>query len=115
MSGPGARHVDVAGRGTADSYCIHRADTAAGSPSGGAWLFRYPNLATNVYADGMNFERIIPDGPTLTTVVYDYITAAGYESDIDRMVEMSNVVLDEAICEAVPNSTQVYVRRAGAD
>ena len=25
---------------------------AAGSPSGGAWLFRYPNLAVNVYADG---------------------------------------------------------------
>ena len=40
-----------------DSYCIHRADTAAGSPAGGAWLFRYPNLAVNVYADGMNVEH----------------------------------------------------------
>lgn len=86
-----------------DSYCTHRADTAAGSPSGGAWLFRYPNLAINVYADGMNIERIIPDGPERTTVVYDYFAADGHESEIDAMVEMSNVVLDEdqAICEAV--------------
>jgi choline monooxygenase len=91
--------VDVPHR----TYCIHRAETSAGSPSGGAWLFRYPNLAVNVYADGMNVERIVPDGPRRTRVVYDYFSAAADESAIDAMVEMSNVVLDEdqAICEAV--------------
>ena len=25
-----------------------------------SWLFRYPNLAVNIYADGMNVERIVP-------------------------------------------------------
>ena len=85
------------------SYCIHRAQTAAGSPAGGAWLFRYPNLAVNVYADGMNVERIVPDGTGRTRVIYDYFAASGDDAEVERMVEMSNVVLDEdqAICEAV--------------
>jgi choline monooxygenase len=85
------------------SYCIHRAQTAAGSPAGGAWLFRYPNLAVNLYADGMNVERIVPDGTGRTRVIYDYFAISGDEVEVERMVEMSNVVLDEdqAICEAV--------------
>lgn len=88
------------------SYCIHRADTAEGSPSGGAWLFRYPNLALNIYADGMNAERIMPDGHQRTHVIYDYFAraeAADDPSAIDAMVEMSNIVLDEdqLIAEAV--------------
>ncbi|MEZ5295365.1 MAG: hypothetical protein R2697_03535 [Ilumatobacteraceae bacterium] len=51
------------------------------------------NLAVNVYADGMNVERIVPIGHDTTHVVYDY-----FATDLDRieaMVEMSNVVLDE--------------------
>lgn len=84
-----------------ESYCIHRADTTDGSPSGGAWLFRFPNLAVNVYAEGMNIERIVPVDHATTHVVYDY-----FSTDLDRidsMVEMSNVVLDEdqAMCEVV--------------
>ena len=86
-----------------NSYCIHRAETTAGSPAGGAWLFRYPNLAVNIYAGGMNVERIVPDGPRRTRVVYDYFAASTADTEVARMVEMSNVVLDEdqAICEAV--------------
>jgi choline monooxygenase len=95
------------------SYCIHRSDTTEGSPAGGAWLFRYPNLAVNVYADGMNVERIVPVGRDTTHVVYDYF--ARDLDQIDAMVEMSNVVLDEdaAMCEAVQRNLDAGVYRAG--
>lgn len=96
-----------------DTYCIHRSDTTDGSPAGGAWLFRYPNLAVNVYADGMNVERIVPVGPATTHVVYDYF--ATDPDRIDAMVEMSNVVLDEdqAMCEAVQRNLDAGVYDTG--
>ena len=101
----------------------HRLATAStaptrppGSPSGGAWLFRYPNLAVNVYAEGMNVERIVPDGPrghgwSTTTSLRRHADA-----EIARMVEMSNVVLDEdqAICEAVQRNLDAGTVRDGA-
>jgi choline monooxygenase len=51
----------------------------------------------------MNVERIVPDGPARTRVVYDYFAAAALDAEVERMVEMSNIVLDEdeAICAAV--------------
>ena len=89
-----------------DGYCHHTCDTTEGSPSGGAWLFRYPNLALNIYADGMNVERIIPVGKDTTHVVYDYYCSSSDESAIASMLEMSNVVLDEdqTMCEQVQKS-----------
>jgi choline monooxygenase len=98
-----------------ETYCIHRADTPAGSPSGGTWLFRYPNLAVNVYTDGMNVERIVPDGPARTRVVYDYFTGSADDAEIERMVDLSNVVLDEdqAICEAVQRNLDAGVYATG--
>lgn len=89
-----------------DGYCHHTCDTTEGSPSGGAWLFRYPNLALNIYADGMNVERIIPVDVDTTHVVYDYYSTSEDPAVIDRMLEMSNVVLDEdqIMCEQVQKS-----------
>ena len=96
-----------------ESYCIHKSDTTEGSPAGGAWLFRYPNLALNVYPDGMNVERIIPIGHETTHVVYDYFAIES--GDVDAMVELSNVVLDEdaAMCEAVQRNLNSGVYQAG--
>lgn len=99
-----------------ESYCAHSASTTDGSPSGGAWLFRYPNLALNVYAGGMNIERIVPVGPVRTQVVYDYfVPADADDAAVDAMVEMSNVVLDEdqAICEAVQRNLDAGVYTSG--
>lgn len=96
-----------------DSYCIHRSDTPDGSPAGGAWLFRYPNLAMNVYPGAMNVERIVPTSPTTCDVVYDYfVTDPG---DLPGMVELSNVVLDEdqAMCEMVQRNLEAGVYRTG--
>ncbi|CAB4577640.1 unannotated protein [freshwater metagenome] len=98
-----------------DGYCHHTCDTTEGSPSGGAWLFRYPNLALNIYADGMNVERIIPVGPNRTHVVYDYYSESASESDIEAMLTMSNVVLDEdqAMCEQVQRAIDSGAYRGG--
>ena len=76
-------------------------------------MFRYPNLAVNVYADGMNVERIVPVGHATTHVVYDYF--ARDLDQIEAMVEMSNVVLDEdqAMCEAVQRNLDAGVYDAG--
>jgi choline monooxygenase len=98
-----------------NGYCAHTCDTTEGSPSGGAWLYRYPNLAVNVYADGMNVERIIPVSVNHTQVVYDYFLADPNPESIDAMVEMSNVVLDEdqAICEMVQRNLDAGVYSRG--
>jgi choline monooxygenase len=99
----------------AEGYCVHHADTPDGSPSAGRWLFRYPNLAVNVYADGMNVERIVSTAVDRTQIVYDYFGLGNDPGSIDAMVEMSNVVLDEdqAICEAVQRNLDAGVYRAG--
>ena len=103
--------VDVPDR----TYCIHRAGQVAGSSSAGVWVFRYPNLAINVYSDGMNIERIVPLSPSRTAVVYDYFAHDVSEEKMARMVEMSNVTLDEdqAIAELVQRNLDAGVYEAG--
>jgi len=74
-----------------DRYCIHSAhmraparaagprsggEREAGSLGAGRWPFRWPNLAVNLYPDGMNVERILPAGPERTTIVYTYCASA---------------------------------------
>jgi len=98
-----------------DNYCIHRAGQVQGSASAGVWVFRYPNLAINVYADGMNVERIVPLSSTRTAVVYDYFAHDVSEAKIQSMVEMSNVTLDEdqAIAELVQRNLDAGIYEAG--
>ena len=98
-----------------DGYCVHTCDTTEGSPSAGAWLFRYPNLAVNVYPNGMNVERIVPLGHDRTQVVYDYFAIDPTPETMTAMVELSNVVLDEdqAICEAVQRNLDAGIYHAG--
>lgn len=98
-----------------DSFCIHECETAEGSVVGGVWLFRYPNLAINIYPDGMNVERIVPIGHDRTHVVYDYFSLDVSEENIARMVEMSNEILDEdqLMCELVQRNLDAGIYEAG--
>ena len=54
-------------RGTAsrsrDRYCSHARRRVTASLTLGMWLWRFPNLALNLYPDGMNVERFMPLGP----------------------------------------------------
>ncbi len=92
-----------------DHYCVHSAPARSGAINSGKWLWRYPNLALNIYADGMNVERFVPIGPRRTQVIYDYffrdLAATAHN---EAVVEMGCTVLDEdrTICEAVQRNLE---------
>jgi choline monooxygenase len=94
-----------------DRYCSHSAPARDGSVTTGKWLWRFPNLALNLYPDGMNVERFLPLGPHRTRIVYDYffrdLSPAAQEQN-GEVVRLSLEVLDEdrAICEAVQRNLE---------
>ena len=98
-----------------ESYCIHTANTTEGSPAGGAWLFRFPNLAMNIYAGGMNVERIEPIDATHCHVIYDYFLTEPNDDALAAMVKTGGELLDEdqAICEVVQRNLESGMYRAG--
>jgi choline monooxygenase len=97
------------------SFCVHSARTVDGAPNSGRWIFRYPNLALNVYPDAMNVERILPIDRNRTRIVYDYFTHDPSGADISAMVHMSNVTLDEdqAMVETVQANLDSGAYRPG--
>ena len=90
-----------------DRYCVHDAPARDGARNLGKWMWRWPNLAFNLYPDGMNVERIMPLGPDRTRVTSSFFfTDAGdatVAETIRATVEVSRTTLaeDRAICEAV--------------
>lgn len=98
-----------------DDYCLHTAPARDGAANTGRWLYRYPNVALNVYRDGMNVERILPDGPDRTLVVYQYFFADEDDPDNEEAIKISNVTLDQdqAICEAVQANLDAGVYDTG--
>ena len=101
-----------------DRWCEHSAPTRDGAVNAGRWLWRWPNLALNLYPDGMNVERYEPLGPGRTRLVYDYFfrdldgpAAAGNE----EVVRVSSQITaeDVRICEAVQRNLEAGVYTAG--
>jgi len=99
-----------------DHFCEHSAPARDGAINAGRWLWRYPNLALNVYPGGMNVERFVPAGPSDTYVVYDY-----FFRDLDAAAENAEVVRigceimdeDREICEAVQRNLESGVYDTG--
>jgi choline monooxygenase len=94
-----------------DRYCSHTAPARDGSLTSGKWLWRFPNLAINLYPEGMNVERFLPLGPRRTCIVYDYFfrdLSPVAQAENDEVVRLSLEVLDEdrAICEAVQRNLE---------
>jgi choline monooxygenase len=99
-----------------DHFCRHSAPARDGAVNAGAWLWRYPNLALNIYPGGMNVERFVPVDPTHTRIVYDYFFADLDDREQNAAVErMGCAVLDEdrAICENVQRNLAAGVYTAG--
>lgn len=97
------------------SYCLHSCDTVEGASPAGRWIFRYPNLAINVYPGAMNVERIVPLSTNRTRIVYDYFASDPSEEGMSSMLEMSNVTLDEdqRIVEVVQENLESGAYRPG--
>jgi choline monooxygenase len=101
-----------------DHFCVHTAPARDGAIYAGKWLWRYPNLALNLYPDGMTVERFVPTGPRSTQIVYDYffadVSPASASANADK-VRISGDVIDEdrRICEAVQRNLESGVYATG--
>jgi choline monooxygenase len=97
-------------------WARHHAPARDGSATTGVWLWRHPNLALNVYPDGMNVERFLPDGPTRTRIVYWYFFAPDASPaavEASRKLSASLMDEDRAICEAVQRNLDAGVYERG--
>jgi choline monooxygenase len=100
-----------------DRWCLHTAPARDGSATAGAWLWRFPNLALNLYPDGMNVERFWPDGTGRTVVDYTYCFAPDTDpGEQDASVKLSLELLDEdrRIVEAVQRNLRAGSYDTGA-
>jgi choline monooxygenase len=98
-----------------DRYCRHSAPTRDGAVNAGRWLFRWPNLALNLYPNAMVVERILPTGPHSTQVAYSYFFADPDDPANDEVIRISKAVIEEdrAIVEAVQRNLDAGVYERG--
>ena len=84
-------------------YAVHSAPSRSGAVTSGTWLWRFPNLALNLYPDGMNIERFVPVGPRQVRIEYSYFFADPAAPGNAEAIRLSGEVLEEdrLICEAV--------------
>ena len=108
-----ARSLDMATYDVAvhDGWALHTARTREGAATAGAWLYHWPNLALNLYEDGMSVERWYPTSPTSCMLVLDYAFADLSDAAApvnERAVAASTVTCleDKAICEAVQRNLE---------
>jgi choline monooxygenase len=96
-----------------DRWTRHSAPMRDGSPAAGLWVWRFPNLALNVYADGMNVERFTPLTPTTTRIDYAFFFRHGAADE--EAMKLSNDLLaeDAAICEAVQRNLEAGIYDTG--
>ena len=77
-----------------DRYCRHSAPTRDGAVNAGRWLFRWPNLALNLYPNAMVVERIQPLGSHATRIVYNYFFLDPDDPDNDGVLRISKTVVE---------------------
>jgi choline monooxygenase len=95
---------------------VHTAPTRDGAVTDGAWLWRFPGFALNLYPSGMCVESFWPTGPASTRVEYTFSFAPGTPRDeVEGAVAGSVGVLDEdrVICEAVQRNLASGLARPG--
>ena len=92
--------VDVDSR---HRWVSHSAPARDGAVNRGRWLWRWPNLALNLYPEGMSVERYDPLSSSRTRLRYSYAFADPTAASNDDVLRMSSEVTDEdiGICEAV--------------
>jgi choline monooxygenase len=98
-----------------DRYCRHSAPTRDGAVNAGRWLFRWPNVALNLYPEAMVVERMQPTGRRSTRIVYHYFFADLDDPANDEVVRISKAVVEEdrAIVEAVQRNLDAGVYDRG--
>ena len=96
-----------------DRWFEHTADMRDGSPAAGVWLWRFPNLALNVYPDGMNVERFTPIDATTTRIDYLFCFRPGCVDEEAMKLSNDLLVEDAAIAEAVQRNLEAGIYDTG--
>jgi choline monooxygenase len=98
-----------------DRYCRHSAPTRDGAVNAGRWLFRWPNLALNLYPNAMVVERIEPTSRHSTRITYNYFFADLDDPENDDVIRISKTVIEEdrSIVEAVQRNLDAGVYESG--
>jgi choline monooxygenase len=96
-------------------WILHSAPARDGALNLGRWLWRWPNMAINLYSDGMNIERFEPLGPSRTRVRYSFAFADPASPASEETMRLSALTLqeDKAICEAVQRNLDSGVYETG--
>jgi choline monooxygenase len=86
-----------------DRYCRHSVPPRGDAPAAGRWLFRWPNLALNIYGDSMNIEVIVPTGPESCTVSYSHFFVDPIAGDVAGVIALADKVMaqDRRMVETV--------------
>ncbi|MDB5396344.1 MAG: Rieske (2Fe-2S) iron-sulfur domain protein [Rhodospirillales bacterium] len=101
-----------------DRHTVHQAPQRDGANYSGLWLWRFPNLAINIYPTGMNIERMMPMGPNRTKLVYSFFfqdVSPAAETKIAAAIGASLEVTKEdvQICEAVQRNLDTGLYETG--
>ncbi len=98
-----------------DRYCRHSAPPRDGSSADGRWLFRWPNLAMNIYGDSMNIEVIVPTGPESCTVSYNHFFVDPNGPGVAEVIALADTVLeqDRRIVESVQRNLAAGIYHHG--
>ena len=99
-------------------YVVHSAPPRDGAPTTGRWLWRYPNLALNLYPTGMSVERYSPIGVDQCLVTLDYffsdVSAGAAFGNNESVASSERIVLeDRQVCEAVYRNLAAGVYQTG--
>ena len=96
-----------------DDWCLHRAPAKDGTVLDGRWLWRWPNLALNLYRDSMNLEQFVPLGPDVTRIAYRYFSRDGtLDEEVSRLSKLL-LMEDAQICEAVQRNLDAGIYDRG--
>lgn len=99
-----------------DGYAVHSAPTRDGSVTSGAWLWRFPGFALNLYPEGMCVETYSPSSAGETRVDYAFFFAADTPADeVESTIASSDAILEEdrIICEAVQRNYESGLYEGG--
>ena len=81
-----------------DGYISHHVTAKKGSVSEGYWMYLWPNVAINSYANGFSLERIIPISPTQTKISYLYLFSDNCSDvDMEKSMATSSKITEEDI------------------
>ena len=112
------QEIDVKGYAVeaAESVVTHHAPSRARVREpvyDGLWAWLYPNVAFNVYGEGLSVERMLPVGPGEMRIEYLFLFAEG--ADPEAALAMCEEVTEEdrLICEAVQRNLEAGVYHRG--